>query len=105
MRLSGQFQACMLFSEKILSAQKRKSNQNQPTKQKQAIKYNLMKLKFILEHRIPQKQFNKAEREDPVKLKLFHNFFKTQEMCKKTFRRSFIQYIMLLISIILSRCV
>ena len=38
MRLSRQFQACLFFHEKVLSAQKRRSNQNQLTKQKQASK-------------------------------------------------------------------
>ena len=39
MRLSGQFQVYLfLFYEKILNTQKRKSNQNQLTKQKQANK-------------------------------------------------------------------
>ena len=39
MRLSGQFQAGLFFFyEKILSTQKRKLNQNQLTKQKQANK-------------------------------------------------------------------
>ena len=39
MRLSGRFQVYLfLFYEKILNTQKRKSNQNQLTKQKQANK-------------------------------------------------------------------
>ena len=48
MRLSGQFQACFFFFyEKILNAQKRKSNQNQPTKQKQANK-NQQRQQFLV---------------------------------------------------------
>ena len=38
MRLPGQSNANIFFYEKILNAPKRKSNQNQPTKQKQANK-------------------------------------------------------------------
>ena len=39
MRLSGQFSPCLsFFYEKFLSTESRKSNQNQPTKQKQANK-------------------------------------------------------------------
>ena len=40
MRLLGQFQASLFFYEKILCAQKRKSNQNQLTKQKKVNKGN-----------------------------------------------------------------
>ena len=38
MRLSGQFQGSFFFYEKILSVQKRKSSQNQPTKTKRSKK-------------------------------------------------------------------
>ena len=38
MRLSRQFQASLFFYEKISRAQKHKSSQNQPAKQKQANK-------------------------------------------------------------------
>ena len=38
MKLLGQFQASLFLYEKILNAQKRKSNQNQLTKKKQANK-------------------------------------------------------------------
>ena len=40
MRLLGQLETCLLFYEKILSAQKRRSSQSQLTKQKEASKNN-----------------------------------------------------------------
>ena len=54
MRLSGQFH-CLFFYEKILNAQKRKSNQNQLTKQKQANKKLLSNCfcLFISAHKSP----------------------------------------------------